>query len=56
MKKNIVIWFLATVFLSGCQGWIDISPKTEVKSKELFITEDGFKRALCKDDFISDIW
>lgn len=46
MKKIIVIWFLATVFLSGCQGWIDISPKTEVKSKELFITEDGFKSAL----------
>lgn len=46
MKKLMIVCCVAAVLLTGCKDWIDISPKTEVKSKEFFKTEDGFKSAL----------
>ncbi|MEG2792048.1 MAG: RagB/SusD family nutrient uptake outer membrane protein, partial [Odoribacter sp.] len=47
MKKINVIWILLVTFsFSACSDWFDISPKTEVKSKDLFLTEAGFKSAL----------
>lgn len=46
MKKLMIVCCLAALALPGCKGWIDVSPKTEVKSKDLFKTEDGFKSAL----------
>lgn len=47
MKKiNILGLLVLAVLFSACSDWLDVSPKTEVKSKELFTTEDGFKSAL----------
>lgn len=34
------------IALSACTDWIDVSPKTNVKTDELFTSEDGFKSAL----------
>lgn len=46
MFKNKYLSFLLIIFFVGCQDWIDVSPKTEVKGDEIFRTEDGFKSAL----------
>lgn len=32
--------------LVACSDWMDVSPKTDVKSDDLFLTESGFKSAL----------
>lgn len=45
MKKIILFCCLAAL-LAGCKNWIDVSPRNEVKSKDLFNSEDGFKSAL----------
>lgn len=37
--------FLA-VILASCESWLDVQPRTKVKSSELLKTEDGFKDAL----------
>lgn len=37
-------WVLFT--LSSCEEWLDVKPKTQIDSKELFETENGFKEAL----------
>ena len=34
------------VCLTGCENWLDVSPKTEVKEDELFAKESGYKTAL----------
>lgn len=49
--KNIFLYHLllltaVVVLTTSCKKWIDVSPKTDVKSKDLFETEDGFKSAL----------
>lgn len=47
MKKiNILILLLGILGCFACQDWLDVNPKTELKSKDLFSTEDGFKSAL----------
>lgn len=46
MLKKICLYTLLAILLSGCQDWIDVSPKTEVKGENMFSTEDGFKSAL----------
>lgn len=47
MKKiNILLVLVLMVAFSACSDWLDVSPKTDVKSKELFTSEDGFKSAL----------
>ena len=45
MKK---LYFLFGLFvcLTGCENWLDVSPKTEVKEDELFAKEAGYKTAL----------
>lgn len=35
-----------TVLLSGCQSWLNVEPKTEIKSDLMFETESGFKDAI----------
>lgn len=47
MKKIIlacswIVWMI----LSACSDWVDVSPKTDVKSEDLFTSEEGFKSAL----------
>ncbi len=47
MKKiyNIlIICFLAT--LTGCSDWLDVNPRSQIKSEILYETEDGYKKAL----------
>ena len=47
MKKILSIGILGIMLLStACSDWIDVNPKTDVKSKELFAEESGFKSAL----------
>lgn len=46
MFNKIFISSLLLVLVLGCQDWIDVSPKTEVKGDKIFSTEDGFKSAL----------
>ena len=47
MKKIILAcsWIILTV-ASACSDWVDVSPKTDVKSEDLFTSEEGFKSAL----------
>ncbi|HEY8388634.1 MAG TPA: RagB/SusD family nutrient uptake outer membrane protein [Parasegetibacter sp.] len=51
-KNNITTFFsqvafaLVLISVFGCNKWLDVKPKTEVKEDELFKTESGFKDAL----------
>ena len=45
MKKYILICAVL-FFLASCEEWLDVKPKTEVESTELFSTEQGYKDAL----------
>jgi hypothetical protein len=44
MKKNIIL--IAAVLLAGCNDWLDVRPKAEIKGKYLFTSPDGFEDAL----------
>ena len=44
--KNIFIAAVALAGLTGCQDWLDVQPKTEIKQDKMFETESGFKDAL----------
>ena len=48
MMKKIIIFFVCVslMLLSACSDWIDVNPKTDVESEEMFTSEDGFKSAL----------
>lgn len=47
MKKLYCLLLgLATVLLTGCNDWLDVSPRSQIESNSLFQTEEGFKRAL----------
>ena len=48
MKKNktIIISLLLAIFFTSCNEWLDVSPKTEIKSSDNFSSEQGFKDAL----------
>ena len=37
---------IVSLFLSSCQNWIDVNPKTDIEAEEFFTSEDGFKSAL----------
>lgn len=45
MKKLIYITLIVSS-LSSCKKWLDIAPKSEVASTEMFKSEQGFKDAL----------
>ena len=45
--KYIYIALAAGLLLTtSCEKWLDVEPKSQVKAKELFETEEGFKEAL----------
>ena len=48
MKKIYRLLLLVTIMpvFAGCDNWLDVSPKTEVKETDLFSKESGFKTAL----------
>lgn len=47
MKKIIFICACVSMLaMTACSDWIDVSPKTDVESSELFNSESGFKNAL----------
>lgn len=47
MKKiYYLLLSLATISLSGCNDWLDVSPRSQIESNTLFHTEEGFKQAL----------
>lgn len=45
-KITFVCAFAVALTLASCSDWIDVSPKTEVESADLFTSESGFKNAL----------
>ena len=48
MKKRMIysLLLVLVVMTSSCESWLDVQPRTKVKSDELFKTEAGFKDAL----------
>lgn len=46
--KNIYILLLSfsCAVFSSCNEWLDVSPRSQIKSTVLFNTEDGYKQAL----------
>lgn len=47
MKKiYYLLLTFATISLTGCNDWLDVSPRSQIKSDVLFQTEEGFKQAL----------
>ncbi len=44
--KNIILTLAVAVAGSACSDWFDISPKTDIKTEELFKDEVGFQSAL----------
>ncbi len=47
MKKILLISFtIPLLMLSSCENWFDISPKSELKSDDLFTTSQGYRDAL----------
>lgn len=50
MLKYIIASSLLLMF-SGCNDWLDVQPKSEIRSDIQFETEGGFKR--CPDRGLS---
>lgn len=47
MKKLVyIVWISLLVAMSGCESWLDVSPKSQVKEEDLFTDEAGFRDAL----------
>ena len=47
MKKIVLACsWIVVMAVSACSDWLDVSPKTDVKSEDFFTSEDGFKSAL----------
>lgn len=46
MKKIGLIVVLFTMIATSCSKWLDVEPKTEIKSENMFESEAGFKDAL----------
>ncbi len=49
MKSKYIIYFLLPVLSvlgTGCKKWLDVQPKTDIRERDLFTTELGFKDAL----------
>ena len=45
MKKKL-IYIIILIACMGCNDWLDVQPRTEMKEEAIFQTEDGFKEAL----------
>lgn len=47
IRWNLKIWIMAALcFLTSCEDWFDISPKSDLKAEDLFSNEQGFRDAL----------
>ena len=47
MKVRNIIFLLAFILpLGACSDWFDVSPKTDIKTEDLFSDESGFQSAL----------
>ncbi|MDR2130604.1 MAG: RagB/SusD family nutrient uptake outer membrane protein [Odoribacteraceae bacterium] len=46
MKRYKLLAYMLTFFLFGCNDWLDVSPRQEMKQEDLYKTEDGFKNSL----------
>ncbi|WP_294080044.1 RagB/SusD family nutrient uptake outer membrane protein [Proteiniphilum sp. UBA5384] len=46
MKIKIYIAVFMAVALTGCNDWLDVNPRQEMKENQLFSIEDGFKSSL----------
>jgi hypothetical protein len=46
MKKYFLIVIIGLLTLGSCKKWLDITPKSQVASDDLFQTEEGFEEAL----------
>lgn len=48
MKKRMIysILLVLVVMAGACESWLDVQPRTKIKSDDLFETEAGFKDAL----------
>lgn len=44
--KTIISILLAILSLTSCSDWLDVSPKTEIREKKLFSSEEGYRNAL----------
>lgn len=44
--KTIIIIIILSSFFSSCEDWLDVSPKVEIKEKDLFKNESGYFDAL----------
>lgn len=45
-KKIILLGIMITALLTGCNDWLDVNPRTEMKQDILFSSETGYKSAL----------
>jgi hypothetical protein len=47
MKKRYLILLVSVLSVfNACNDWLDVSPRSEIRESELFLSEDGFKHAL----------
>jgi hypothetical protein len=47
MKRRYLILLMSVVLvLNACNDWLDVSPRSEIRERELFLSEDGYKHAL----------
>lgn len=44
--RKYILLFAIAFFIFGCDDWLDVNPRQEMKEKAVFSTEDGFKNAL----------
>lgn len=45
-KIFVLLTGLAGILLISCENWLDVRPKSEIKEKDMFSTEHGFRQAL----------
>ena len=48
MKYKILkySWLIGALALTGCNDWLDVNPKSQVKQEALFSSESGYQDAL----------
>ena len=44
MNKAIILSLV--LVLTACNNWLDVSPKSDMKADDLFLTEAGFRDGL----------
>ncbi|MCH3995382.1 MAG: RagB/SusD family nutrient uptake outer membrane protein [Prevotella sp.] len=46
MKKLYILICIVALSFFSCNDWLDVTPKSEIKSETLYKSEDGYKEAL----------